>query len=98
MWRNSTLRSGITCRSPRRVMRDNKAHCFEGAMFAAVALERLGHPPVLVDMGAVNDDAHVIALFRRNGRIGAIGTPRELKENWNVPTVDELFVRLARPT
>jgi len=33
-----------------------------------------------------------------DGRIGAIGTPRELKEKWNVPTVDELFVRLARPT
>jgi drug efflux transport system ATP-binding protein len=32
-----------------------------------------------------------------DGKIGAIGTPRELKEKWNVPTVDELFVRLARP-
>lgn len=62
----------ITCRSPRRVMRDRKAHCFEGAMFAAAALEQLGHPPVLVDMGAVRDDAHVIALFRRRGRLGSI--------------------------
>ncbi len=33
-----------------------------------------------------------------DGHIGAMGTPRELKERWNVPTVDELFVRLARPT
>jgi drug efflux transport system ATP-binding protein len=32
-----------------------------------------------------------------DGKIGAIGTPRELKDKWNVPTVDELFVRLARP-
>ena len=32
-----------------------------------------------------------------DGRIGAIGTPRELKDKWNVPSVDELFVRLARP-
>jgi len=63
----------ITCRSPRRVMRDRKAHCFEGAMFAAAALEKLGHPPLLVDMGAVRDDAHVVALFRRHGRLGAIG-------------------------
>lgn len=62
----------ITCRSPRRVMRDRMAHCFEGAMFAAAALEGLGHPPVLVDMGAVRDDAHVIALFRRHGRLGSI--------------------------
>lgn len=63
----------ITCRSPRRVMADRKAHCFEGAMLAAAALETLGHPPLLVDMGAVRDDAHVIALFRRNGGLGAIG-------------------------
>lgn len=32
-----------------------------------------------------------------DGRIGAIGTPRELKQKWNVPSVDELFLRLARP-
>lgn len=63
----------ITCRSPRRVLRDRKAHCFEGAMLAAAALETLGHPPLVVDMGAVRDDAHVIALFRRNGGLGAIG-------------------------
>lgn len=63
----------ITCRSPRRVLSDRKAHCFEGAMLAAAALEALGHPPTLVDMRAVRDDAHVIALFRRHGRLGAIG-------------------------
>lgn len=63
----------ITCRSPRRVMRDRKAHCFEGAMLAAAALDALGHPPTLVDMGSVRDDAHVITLFRRHGRLGAIG-------------------------
>ncbi len=33
-----------------------------------------------------------------DGHIGAIGTPAELKKKWNVPTVDELFVRLARPS
>lgn len=31
-----------------------------------------------------------------DGRIVTIGTPSELKEKWNVDTVDELFVRLAR--
>ncbi len=31
------------------------------------------------------------------GRIGALGTPEELKRDFNVPTIDELFVRLARP-
>ncbi len=62
----------ITCRSPRRVLRDGKAHCMEGALFAAAALERLGHPPLVVDMRAERDDDHIIALFRRDGRLGAL--------------------------
>ena len=32
------------------------------------------------------------------GRIGALGTPAELKQQFGVNTIDELFVRLARPT
>lgn len=32
-----------------------------------------------------------------DGRIGAIGTPQELKSKFGVPTLDEVFVRLARP-
>ena len=31
-----------------------------------------------------------------DGRIVTIGSPRELKSQWNVDTIDELFVRLAR--
>ncbi len=62
----------ITCRSPRRVLRDRKAHCMEGALFAAAALERIGQVPLLVDMRAERDDDHIVALFRRNGRLGAL--------------------------
>ena len=32
------------------------------------------------------------------GRIAAMGAPRDLKREFSVPSVDELFVRLARPT
>jgi hypothetical protein len=32
-----------------------------------------------------------------DGKIAAMGTPLELKETWNVPSIDELFVQLARP-
>ena len=32
------------------------------------------------------------------GRIGAIGTPGDLKKQYGVESIDELFVRLARPT
>ncbi len=31
------------------------------------------------------------------GRIGAVGTPRELKARFGTDSIDEVFVRLARP-
>lgn len=66
-------RDGETCRSPRRVLRDGLAHCAEGAYFAAAALRILGHPPLIVDLVAVRDDDHLIAVFKEDGRWGAIG-------------------------
>ena len=64
---------GETCRSPRRVIRDGTAHCMEGALFAAAALRINGHQPLIVDLAAVRDDDHVIAVFRELGHWGAIG-------------------------
>jgi hypothetical protein len=60
------------CRSPRFVMERKKAHCFEGALFAAAVLDFLGFKPLIVDMKAWNDDDHVIAVFREDGYWGAI--------------------------
>jgi len=65
-------RDGETCRSPRRVLRDRTAHCMEGALFAAAALRMLGHPPLLLDLEAVRDDDHVLAIFREHGHWGAL--------------------------
>lgn len=59
-------------RSPRYVIREKKAHCFEGALFAAAALRQLGFRPLLVDLRAVNDDDHVIAVFKENRCWGAV--------------------------
>ena len=39
---------------------------------AAAALRRLGHPPLLVDLGAVRDTDHVLAVYRVNGHWGAL--------------------------
>jgi hypothetical protein len=63
---------GYECRSPRWVIRKRSAHCFEGALFAAAALDFLGHKPLIVDMKAFNDDDHVIAVFREDGYWGAV--------------------------
>jgi hypothetical protein len=60
------------CRSPRFVIRKRSAHCFEGALFAAAALQYIGYQPLLVDMKAWNDDDHVIAVFKEAGHWGAV--------------------------
>jgi hypothetical protein len=60
------------CRSPRWVMKKRSAHCFEGALFAAAALQFIGYKPLIVDMLAVNDDDHVIAVFKEDGHWGAV--------------------------
>ncbi len=59
-------------RSPRRVLRERCAHCTEGAIFAAAALRFHGHPPLVVDLRAENDDDHVIAVYRWRGCWGAV--------------------------
>ena len=63
---------GDTCSSPRTVLKKRVAHCMEGAMLAAAALRRLGHPPLLVDLEAVRDTDHVLAVYRDNGYWGAV--------------------------
>jgi hypothetical protein len=65
-------KEGPTCRSPRRVLRDRLAHCLEGALFAAAALRVQGWEPLVLDLEAVRDDDHVLAIFRQYGCWGAI--------------------------
>jgi len=61
-------------RCPVQVMEDRQAHCLDGALFAAAALRRLGHPPLLVDMfpDPGLDDDHVLAIFKHDGWFGAV--------------------------
>ena len=63
---------GYTGRSPRKVMRDRTASCFEGGIFAAAALRVLGFPPLIFDLEADRDTDHVIALFKIRSHWGAV--------------------------
>ena len=58
--------------SPRRVLRERKAHCLEGAILAAAALRALGYPPLVFDLEAEQDTDHVVAVYRVGGHWGAI--------------------------
>jgi hypothetical protein len=63
---------GETCLTVREVLHTRRAHCIEGAMLAACAFWMHGEPPLLLDMRAVRDFDHVVALYRRHGHWGAI--------------------------
>jgi len=60
-------------RCPRSVLRDGRAHCFDGAVFAAAALAAYGHRPLIFELKAVRDDDHVLAAFQADGHWGAVG-------------------------
>jgi len=60
-------------RCPLRVLREQRAHCFDGAVFAAAALRRLGFPPLVLELiPNERDDDHLIALYKRDGLWGAV--------------------------
>lgn len=67
-------KNGETCYSPRLVIERQTAHCMEGAMLAAAALEFHGQPPLVMDLRSIKpqDDDHVVAVFKKFGCFGAI--------------------------
>jgi hypothetical protein len=60
-------------RSPLRVLRDRTAHCFDGALFAAATLRRLGYPPLILEMVPNDrDDDHLLAIYKNDDHWGAV--------------------------
>jgi hypothetical protein len=64
--------SGRNCRSPRRMLREKRAQCMDGALLAAAALRLQGYPPLIVDLEAEQDADHVVAVFKGAGGWGAV--------------------------
>ena len=65
--------NGDSCLSPREVIKQNRAHCVEGALLAATVLWFHGSRPQLMDIRSNRKDVdHVVALFKKNGYWGAI--------------------------
>lgn len=62
-----------TCWSPKKVLRNNKTNCIEGAILAAAILLFHKQKPLLMDLKSVDHDFdHVVALFKKNRKWGAI--------------------------
>ena len=93
-------KNGDTHMSPRRVLKEKKAHCIEGALLATTALWLAGEPPLIMNLSSRlgrGDVDHVVALYKRGNRWGAISktnhstirfrdpiyrTPRELAPSY----------------
>lgn len=72
--------------SPRQVIKRRKAHCVEGAMFAAAALSYHGREPLLMDLETSDDDLdHVVAVFKEKGLWGAISKTNYPVLRWRDP-------------
>ncbi len=66
-------RKGETCSSPRVTLARGTAHCLEGAYLAAAMLWFHGEEPLLLDLKSSKKDYdHVVALFKIEGKWGAI--------------------------
>lgn len=68
---------GATLRSFRGVVRDGTAHCMEAALAAAVILEQHGFAPLILSFESIDELDHVLFVYRRHGRWGAIGRSRD---------------------
>lgn len=91
---------GPTCYSFRRVLREDKAHCLEGALVAAVILEQHSYPPMLLSIESQDKLDHVLLLFKRNGRFGSIARSRDIALHGRKPvfrTIRDLVLSYFEP-
>jgi hypothetical protein len=66
-----------TLRTFRGVVRHGCAHCLEAALFAAVALEYRGYPPLVLSFESIDHLDHVIFAYQRGGRWGSVARSRD---------------------
>lgn len=81
---------GDSCASVRHVLRHRRAHCIEGGFLAAAALWVHGRPPLLMDLRAVHDYDHVVALFSHKGHWGCISKTNGPDLRWRDPVYRNL--------
>ena len=86
----------VRYRCPLTVLRDMKGHCFDGAVFAAAMLRRIGHPPLILDIiPNDNDDDHILAFYKEYGHWGAVAKSNYTGLRFREPihrTVRELII------
>ena len=89
-------KSGETCMSPVRTLKEKKAHCMEGALLACTALWLQKREPLILSLKVIEEDYdHVVALYKENGYWGAISKTNHAVLGFRDPiykTVRELAI------
>lgn len=84
-------KNGETCYSPRRVLRERKAHCIEGAFLAYLCFKINNQKAWLVDLKTTRDDfEHVVCVFKKNGKFGAISKTNHAVLRYREPVYNSI--------
>lgn len=80
-------------RSFRKVLRDKKAHCLDGAIFAAALMREHGYVPYVICLDAYKDHSHNIMVYRdkTNNHIGSLAISRDQNLWERKPVYDSIY-------
>jgi len=88
---NFEERGKDTCLSPKTVLKLGKCHCMEGAILAALALRFQGYKPLVVDLTSnARDFDHVVAVFKKHGKWGAISKTNHATLKYREPVYNSI--------
>jgi hypothetical protein len=83
--------NGETCMSPKRILRERKAHCIEGAFLAALCFRLAGRKAWIVDLKTTKDDfEHVLCVFRKDGKFGAVSKTNHAVLRYREPVYNSI--------
>lgn len=80
-----------TIKSPVRVLRQNNAHCMEGALLGAYILGQHGYKPFVLHLQALKTDYdHIIVPFKQNQHWGALSKTNHAVLRYREPVYETI--------
>ena len=84
-------KQGDSYLSPMSVLEKKTCHCTEGAILSALAFRVNGQPPLVLDLTANEDDFdHVVALFKKYGKWGAVSKTNHAVLRYREPVYNSI--------
>lgn len=89
---NMTYKAEARNRSPLNVILDKQCHCLDGGFLAVLLLWKLDFKPLVIDIvpDPGMDDDHVLALYRIDGRWGAVAKTNYINLGFREPVYETI--------